>query len=251
MLTRPEIYMVANSYIGVDGGYLGDFSYRTHEEFYPYFCDLNISPSAYEGTTRQRFLTILEQSDPLTQAKILKGVLKKYPVDYYPEANRTAKQRMATEIEGIISRLETGQAVAAEPLEFTNETVDRAIQDTKILLEKNGATSSVDRIHTALHGYLKEVCKQAGIPLTEDENLTQVFKKLKTKHPKLQQSGPRQNDIDQIINSFSNTLDKLNPIRNKASLSHPNEELLEEDEAMFVVNSAQTVLNYLNRKFKK
>ena len=29
------------------------------------------------------------------------------------------------------------------------------------------------------------------------------------------------------------------------------EELLEEDEAMFVVNSAQTVLNYLNRKFSK
>ena len=84
MLTRPEVYLIVNSYIGVNGGYLGDFSYRTHEEFYPYFCDLDISPSAYEGTTRQRFLTILENADAPTQAKILKGVLKKYPVDFFP-----------------------------------------------------------------------------------------------------------------------------------------------------------------------
>ena len=243
--------MITNSYIGVSGGYLGDFSYKTHEEFYPYFCDLNISPAAYEGTTRQKFLIILENSEAPTQAKILKGVIKKYPVDFFPEEVREAKQKMANEIGELIRRLENGQAVAHEQLTITNETVERAIQDTKILIEKNGATSGVDRIHTALHGYLKEVCKQAGIALTDDENLTQVFKKLKANHPKLQQGGHRQGDIDQIISSFSNTLDKLNPIRNKASLSHPNEELLEEDEAMFVVNSAQTVLNYLNRKFKQ
>lgn len=251
MLTRPEIFLVANSYIGVSNGYLGDFSYRTHEEFYPYYCDLNISTYAIDGTTRQRFLHILENSDAPTQAKILKGVLRKYPVDFFPEEQRQAKQRIASKIEELIGRLESGQVVASEQLIVTNETVERAIQDTKVLLENNGATSGVDRIHTALHGYLKEVCKQEGISLTDDENLTQVFKKLKASHPKLQLGGPRQSDIDQIINSFSNTLDKLNPIRNKASLSHPNEELLEEDEAMFVVNSAQTVLNYLNRKFSK
>jgi Abortive infection C-terminus len=250
MLTRPEIFTITNNYIGVSGGYLGDFSYRTHEEFYLYFCDLNISPEAYEGTTRQRFLKILEISDAPTQAKILKGVLKKYPVDFFPEEQRLVKEKTAKEIEEFIRRLESGNAVATEILHITNATVERAIQDTKILIETNGATSGVDRIHTALHGYLKEVCRQASITLTEDENLTQVFKKLKSNHPALQNIGARQSDIDQIINSFSNTLDKLNPIRNKASLSHPNEELLEEDEAMFVVNSAQTVLNYLNRKFK-
>ena len=250
MLTRPEVFMITNSYIGVDGGYLGDFSYRTHDEFYPYFCDLNISPSAIEGTTRQRFLHILENANAIDQAKILKGVLKKYPIEFFHEGERNVKQKIAIEIEGLIRRLEGGQAVAYEKLAVTNETVERAIQDTKVLIEKNGATSGVDRIHTALHGYLKEVCKQENIALTDDDNLTQVFKKLKSNHPKLQLGGPRQNDIDHIINSFSNTLDKLNPIRNKASLSHPNEELLEEDEAMFVVNSAQTVLNYLNRKFK-
>ena len=249
MLTKPEIFNITNGYIGVDSGYLGDFSYRTHEEFYPYFCDLDISTAAYEGTTRQKFLQILESSDASTQAKILHGVLKKYPVEYFPEELRAVKQRMAISIQEMIGRLE-GTTVAKEKLTFTNDTVERAIKDAQLLIKKNGATSGVDRIHTALHGYVREVCKQSGIPTIEDDSLTQIFKKLKTSHPALQTNGPRQSDIDHIIASFANTLDKLNPIRNKASLSHPNEELLEEDEAMFVINSSQTVLNYLNRKFK-
>lgn len=251
MLTKPEIFAVVNGYIGVSGGYLGNFSYRTHEEFYLEYCDLDITPAAYEGTTRERFIQILQNADDLTQAKILKGVLKKYPVDSFPEEERERKQRVALQIEEIIRRLESGKTVQAEELIVTNDVVERAIQDTKILIEKNGATSGVDRIHTTLHGYLKEVCKQANIQLSDDETLTQIFKKLKSNHPALKNATTRQTEIDQIINSFSHILDKLNPIRNKASLSHPNEELLEEDEAMFVVNAAQTVLNYLNRKFKK
>lgn len=252
MLTKPEIFMITNSYIGVKDGYLGDFSYRTHDEFYPDYCDLDIVPSALEGmTTRYRFIHILSNADEKTQAKILKGILEKYPIEYFPEDKQEGKKRVYEKIQGLIRKLENSNVVASEKLIITNETVERAIQDAKTLLTENGATSSVDRIHTALHGYLKEVSKQAGIEIDNDENLTQIFKKLKQNHPKLQSNGHRQDDIDQIIRSFSNTLDKLNPIRNKASLSHPNDTLLEEDEAMFVINSAQTVLNYLNRKFSK
>jgi hypothetical protein len=32
-LTNGEVIQVVNRYIGVSGGYLGDFSYRTHAEF--------------------------------------------------------------------------------------------------------------------------------------------------------------------------------------------------------------------------
>ena len=249
-MTSQEIILVVNGYIGVTNGYLGDFSYKSHEEFYPIYCDLDILPSAYEGTTRERFITILKDSIPAVQAKILSGVLQKYPVDTFPENVQEKKSRMGKHIEEMIRKLENSEGVQAETLIVTYDVVERAIQDTKILIKKNGATSAVDRIHTALHGYLKNVCKQSGIAVNEEDTLTQIFKKLKNNHPALQNVGARQGEIDQIINAFSNILDKLNPLRNKASLSHPNDDLLEEDEAMFVVNAAQTILNYLNRKFK-
>jgi hypothetical protein len=37
-MTGQEIVRLVNKYIGVStDGYLGDFSYRTHKEFYPCF----------------------------------------------------------------------------------------------------------------------------------------------------------------------------------------------------------------------
>lgn len=51
-LSKKGIYFVVNHYIGVTGGYLGDFSYQTHSEFYGEYCDLDIDPFVYDGTTR-------------------------------------------------------------------------------------------------------------------------------------------------------------------------------------------------------
>jgi hypothetical protein len=56
-LTNPEIMKIVNRYIGVSAGYLGDFSYQTHAAFYPEYCELDIDPYQYEGTTRERFIT--------------------------------------------------------------------------------------------------------------------------------------------------------------------------------------------------
>ena len=43
-------------------------------------------------------------------------------------------------------------------------------------------------------------------------------------------------------------LDALNPVRNQASVAHPNPELISEDEAFLVVDTVRTLLNYLERK---
>ena len=43
-------------------------------------------------------------------------------------------------------------------------------------------------------------------------------------------------------------MDALNPARNRGSVAHPNEELLDPDEAMLFINSARTVLQYLDAK---
>lgn len=48
--------IIINRYIGIESGYLGDFSYRSHAEFYPLYCDLDIDPYEFEGTTREKFI---------------------------------------------------------------------------------------------------------------------------------------------------------------------------------------------------
>lgn len=70
-LTRQHVMRLVNRYIGVSGGYLGDFSYRTHSEFYPEFCGVyDVEPDAFDGTTRERFIAILLSRTPHDRAKI-------------------------------------------------------------------------------------------------------------------------------------------------------------------------------------
>jgi hypothetical protein len=51
---------LVNVYIGVEAGCLGDFSYRTHREFYPLYSDLDLNPDEYGRTTRERFIELAQ-----------------------------------------------------------------------------------------------------------------------------------------------------------------------------------------------
>lgn len=142
------------------------------------------------------------------------------------------------------------ELVPVPKLGITGNTINQAIADAKILLsnEKGGATSAVDRMHTVLHGYLKKVCDDAQITYSEEATLNNLLKELKAKHPAL---NNKNNDVDQVLTSMANILDKLNPLRNKSSLAHPNQDLIDEDEAMLIINTVNTLLSYLDSKFSQ
>ena len=246
-LTGAEVFSVVNDYIGVESGYLCDFTYRSHQEFYPFYCDLNIDPSTRPGTTRERFMQILRECEPHDQAKILRGVLSKCP-PLQDHPRRTSARSKA--VEELALRLERGHTVRAAQPQLTSDVVQRAIRDAEALIAANGATSGVDRLHTILHGYLKAVADQAGLACAPDASLTDLFKLLKERHPKFLSRGPRASDVDQIIRSLAAIIGVLNPLRNRASVAHPNDILLDEPEAMLVVNAVQTILHYLDVKLR-
>jgi hypothetical protein len=138
--------------------------------------------------------------------------------------------------------------VASPSLAVTSDAVERSLADCEQLIHSRGPTSGVDRLHTAFHGYLRAVCDQSGIRAEEDAGLTQLFKLIREQHPAFIIGGPRAGDIDRIVKAMATILDSLNPVRNKATLAHPNESVLEEAEAMLVINGVRTLLHYLDSK---
>lgn len=245
-LGKKDMYFVVNRYIGVSGGYLGDFSYRTHAEFYGEYCDLDIDPFVYDGTTRERFIHVLQHADPRTQAAILSGVLEKYPLGSDPLRTQTSYRY----VEELISRCLGDADVSIPKLRISSDVVRRAIADADTLMEASGPTSAVDRVHTALHGYLKAACDEAGISHQPDAGILDLFKLLKGQHPSLQALGPHQNAVVQVLRSLGAVMDALNPARNRGSVAHPNEELLDSHEAVLFINAARTVLQYLDAKLE-
>jgi hypothetical protein len=242
-LKDSQIKKLVYKYIGVEAGYLGDFSYRTHADFYVDL-DLEIDPNTYPGTTRERFIQILSENQPHIQATILDGILERFPVG--SSEKRTTP--LADEIRGWAVSLRTGNAVPRPSPANATETVRRALADAEHLLQKNGPASAVDRVHTALHGYQLGLCSEAGITVPDDASLTQVFKLLRNSHVALKAGGHRSQDIDKILNALNSILDAMNPIRNRASVAHPNPVLLDETDARLVMNASSTVFHYLESK---
>ena len=246
-LSSQEIMIIVNRWIGVYGGYLGDFSYRTHAEFYPEYCNLDFDPYEYEGTTRERFIEIISNATPDDQAKIVRGVIERFPIEA-DDAPATRTLELSDKLLAASARIEGSAIVQSPDLKIASEVVMRAINDAETLLASTGATSSVDRIHTALHGFLIAACDLEGIGYPSDPSLPKLFKLLRDKHPGLCDIGPRSSDVTRILGSLASAIDALQPIRNRASVAHPNSVLLDRPEALLVINSSRTILAYLDEK---
>jgi hypothetical protein len=246
-LTNPEIGRIVNRYIGVSGGYLGlpdRFTYRTHADFYADYCDLDISLSGYEGTTRETFIAVLCSLSPRDQAKVLRGVIDRFPPDEGPDT----RQRAHTEVLRLIDRLESSPLVSGVMPQITSDVVLRALADAENLIKTSGPTSAVDRVHTVLHGYLIAVCTSSCVVFQRDDSMVALLKKLRSGHPKFSDLGPRAQDVGKVLNACGSILDAMLPVRNMASVAHPNSELLGEAEAHLVINVGRTVLHYLDAK---
>jgi hypothetical protein len=65
---------------------------------------------------------------------------------------------------------------------FTTEVIERALFDAEQLLSTSGPVSAVDRVHTALHGYLQETCLRLNATTRPVSSLdiAALFKVLRT-----------------------------------------------------------------------
>src|SRR3989449_6509361 len=129
----------------------------------------------------------------------------------------------------------------------TSAVVERALGDAEHLIESQGATSGVDRIHTAFHGYLIALCQRAEWTLPSDQSVTDLLKLLRQKHPALQQTGARAAHIERVLRAIATIVDTLNPLRNRASVAHPNADLLDEPRSEEHTSELQSRLHLVCR----
>jgi hypothetical protein len=141
--------------------------------------------------------------------------------------------------------------VRAPKLPITSEVVERAIADAEHLIENGrGASSALDRVHTTLHGYLIQLCIDAQLieATAEHVSMTLLFKKLREDHPKFQYVGPRAAEVGSALRASSSIIEAINTLRNNASVAHPNEAIVPEPEAMYLINLSRSLLHYLEMK---
>jgi hypothetical protein len=180
-LSEPDIKKIVNRYIGVSDGYLGDFDHRTHANFYPEYCGLEIDPDDYQRpedenrtTVRKRFIAILESSSPEVQAKIIRGVLQRFPLDATVKKPATRTEELYKELIELAQTLEEISSVTVSDSETTVENKEIFIsytwggqgEDLVNLLEENfqsrGVTIIRDKKSLGYKGNIKEFMERLG-----------------------------------------------------------------------------------------
>ena len=129
---------------------------------------------------------------------------------------------------------------------ISSEIVEIALEDAENLIKNSGAIIAVDRVHTALHGYFKAVCLNSNIEFNENANLITLWGLIRQNHPAFDNSTNKNDDIIKMLRNISTIIDSINNIRNKSSVAHPNENLLNEPEAMLAINLARSILHYVD-----
>ena len=131
-----------------------------------------------------------------------------------------------------------------EPEMLEATVVARALADAKALIGQSSASSAIDRTHTALHGYLINLCKQSSLEVSESTTTAKAFKVLRENHSAFEATGPRSAEVTRVLQAMATSIDAFSTIRNKASMAHANE-LLDEPEATAIVNSMYTIFRYI------
>lgn len=204
MSTR-EIILLVEKYIGSSSdGYLRHFSYSIHERFYPVHCGIDdIDVPAYRAkglTTRKAFIQILKDASPRNQAKIIRGVFDMLPPPSEAKDSETKEQiSLHEQLIAVASRLESDGQVDTPVILETSETVYEALKDAETLLSTSGPKNAVDRAHTALHGYLKKLCRDRGETLPDDASLTRIFKVLREKFPEFSAVVPYDSEAMRVF----------------------------------------------------
>lgn len=135
--------------------------------------------------------------------------------------------------------------------EITSPVVAAALSDAETMISNGNFLGTIDRVHTALHGYARSCCAAAGlVGPGETVELPRAIKLLRENHPNLKAVGPHKEHVEKVLKSMGAICDTLGTIRNHGSLAHANENLLTEAEALLVANSGRTVLRYLIDKIE-
>jgi hypothetical protein len=199
------------------------------------------------GTKRAQLELALKKSEPHLQTKILRELLIRFPADetipvFFPSLS--PRERARQDVEHILAKLEPTLPLEIPHVISGSEIVKETLQSARTLLETLGPAHAIDRIHTALHGYLKEKCTEQGIPFNQDDQITRLYRLLRENHPSFSLPAGWEVEIDRVMKSQSSVLEQLNRARNDGSFAHPNPPL-PEAEAYLFINAATTFFHYL------
>lgn len=180
-----------------------------------------------------------------TLARDEENLSKIWTLDNVQRYISNADANLFNKIKDIVNQ--NGQRnVSATPVKNVNENIYQALEDAEVLLQKHGPHRAYDRVHTALHASLRQMCSNHRITSnTMNDNVPGLLA-LITAHLKALPDDGRNEDVFKMLRSSAAILHGINNLRNNFSMAHPTETLLNEADARFAINLVRSIMTYVD-----
>lgn len=240
-------------------GYPSDFSNRTLQLFIGDFFNIDIYDGKYSDngdSKAKRLRTLFDKESELVVATIIEGLLE-HQIAVDLEANafnsekKTSKDHLYQQTRELIARLKGDSLV--ENIESIKPVTDDMnftllAESVRKSIELHKPIEALDRLHTYMVRYSKDLCKRHKLTFTKDEPLHALFGKY-AKHLK-DESLVNSQMTFKILGNATQQLDKYNDTRNNESLAHDNE-LVNDNEAILILNSIANLIRFVDQLDKE
>ena len=229
--------------LGMEQGYVLEFSNKSFEEFFLEFLGLEIYDEKYfleSGSKANRMRAFWDQEPNYMVVIALENLVNNWR--QYRSYNISEPSE---ELLKILQRLKENASVPeikairpnAEGKDF--ETLAKAVRDS---IERNEPEVGLDRLHTFLVKYFRNLCEQHGISTDKEKPLHSLvgeyIKKIKEK-------GLIESEItERILKSTISVMEAFNKIRNNHSFAHDNE-ILNYNESLLIFGHVTSSIRFI------
>ncbi len=229
---------------GMHTGYVLNFSDRTFSEFVRDNTGRDIYDSRYNyasGSKANRLRAFWNVEGNPVVGKLM-GDMLDYGLeigsfkegDPLLEECRRAVLRLTQK--GNVADLDALTSISSER-DF--EAITKAVRES---IENNQPELGLDRLHTFVTKYVRQLCTQRGVPIDRDKPLHSLF----GEYLKRLRDGNHIESVMtlRILKSSISTLEAFNDVRNNQSLAHDNR-VLNYDEALLIFNHVASSIRFL------
>jgi hypothetical protein len=231
--------------LGMEEGYVLDFTDRTFAEFFALELKINIEDPRFQnyGTSKaKRLRAFLQQAEDLQAARALRGLwLYREALERAEDPARAADTRCR--YQEIVDRLTgSGPSLAGAIERFAdNATLDELVAAIERDLGAGKPHVALDRLHTYCMKKFGHLLVQRGESISDKDTLN--GRAGRYLNP-LRREAKAHPITDRILRNTVETFELLNGVRNNASLAHDNE-LMAVAEAQFVFDSVIALLRFI------
>lgn len=235
------------SYLEMKTGYVCDFTNRTFQEFVLEHTGVDIYAEGYSGSKATRLRAFWDGQSNRLVAKLLGEMVEYWKLQKATPlyGYQTFNPALHVECKRIVARLNSDSVedIGALTPNSPDKDFELLSQSIKESIGRNRPEEALDRLHTFVIKYVRELCKRHAIAFNKNTPLHSLFgsyAKFLQQHDLVESEMSRR-----ILKTSISILDAFNDVRNNQSFAHDNP-ILNKNEAVLIFNDVSNTLRFVD-----